>query len=132
VPDLILGPMLRYVDENTATVWVETSAPCEVELRGSPGIDGVKSRTFEVRGQHYALVVADGLEGPVAINARHLQVQIVRRHRHLQRFGLHVRRIQRKRKLLRPNASRHGQHYRRQNHRHPSNMCTHDDNLDTL
>src|SRR5918992_332957 len=31
---LILGPMVRYVSETEATVWVETDAPCEVELDG--------------------------------------------------------------------------------------------------
>jgi len=53
--------MLRYVDENTATIWVEASGPCEVVLHGTPGIEGATARTFEVRGQHYALVVASGL-----------------------------------------------------------------------
>lgn len=61
MPDLVLGPMLRYVDENNATIWVETSEPCEVALHGTPGIEGATARTFEVRGQHYALVVASGL-----------------------------------------------------------------------
>lgn len=61
MPDLVLGPMLRYVDENAATIWVETSGPCEVTLHGTPGIEGAAARTFEVRGQHYALVVASGL-----------------------------------------------------------------------
>ena len=36
---LILGPMLRYLDECSATVWVETDAPCEVEVLGPPGAD---------------------------------------------------------------------------------------------
>ena len=29
---LILGPLLRYVGETEATVWVETDAPCTVEV----------------------------------------------------------------------------------------------------
>ena len=29
--ELILGPLLRYVGERDATVWVETDGPCEVE-----------------------------------------------------------------------------------------------------
>ena len=33
--DLILGPLLRYLDEHKATVWVETDAPCEVEVLGT-------------------------------------------------------------------------------------------------
>src|SRR5215218_7447057 len=28
---LVLGPLLRYVGETDATVWVETDQPCEVE-----------------------------------------------------------------------------------------------------
>ena len=31
---LILGPMLRYVSQTEATVWVETDEPCEVEVLG--------------------------------------------------------------------------------------------------
>src|SRR4029453_19037365 len=31
---LILGPMLRYVSQTEATVWVETDEPCEVEVFG--------------------------------------------------------------------------------------------------
>ena len=32
--NLVLGPLLRYVTETEATVWVETDAPCEVEVLG--------------------------------------------------------------------------------------------------
>jgi hypothetical protein len=56
VPDLILGPVLRYVDETHATVWVETDAPCEV------GILGHTARTFTVSGHHFALVEITDLE----------------------------------------------------------------------
>ena len=56
VPDLVLGPLLRYVGADEATVWVETSEPCEVEVLGH------RSRTFSVEGHHYALVVISGLE----------------------------------------------------------------------
>ena len=35
MPELLLGPLLRYVDETDALVWVETDAPCEVEVLGS-------------------------------------------------------------------------------------------------
>jgi hypothetical protein len=55
VPRLILGPLLRYVGETEATVWVETDAACEVEVLGH------RARTFQVAGHHYALVVVDGL-----------------------------------------------------------------------
>jgi hypothetical protein len=55
VPRLILGPLLRYVGEAEATVWVETDAACEVEVLGRT------ARTFQVAGHHYALVVLDRL-----------------------------------------------------------------------
>jgi phosphodiesterase/alkaline phosphatase D-like protein len=71
VPELLLGPMLRYAGMRSATFWARADRPCEVEIRwrGGPGRDGrdgqdegsARARTFEVRGHHYALVVADGL-----------------------------------------------------------------------
>ena len=54
--ELILGPLLRYVGHDEATVWVETAAPCEVEVLGC------RERTFRVAGHHYALVHVTGLE----------------------------------------------------------------------
>jgi PhoD-like phosphatase len=54
-PDLVLGPMLRYVSETEATIWVETGRACQVEILGR------RARTFEVAGHHYGLVVIDGL-----------------------------------------------------------------------
>ena len=54
--ELLLGPLLRYVDATEATVWVETDVPCEVEILGST------QRTFQVAGHHYALVLVTGLE----------------------------------------------------------------------
>lgn len=56
MPDLLLGPLLRHVGATDATVWVETDAPCTVEVLGH------RERTFHVAGHHYALVVVDGLE----------------------------------------------------------------------
>jgi hypothetical protein len=56
MPDLILGPLLRYVSETEATVWVETGGPCEVEVLGR------RDRTFRVEGHHYALVCLSDLE----------------------------------------------------------------------
>lgn len=53
---LLLGPLLRYVSDREATIWVETDAPCEV------GVLGRAAPTFTVAGHHYALVVIDGLE----------------------------------------------------------------------
>ena len=52
---LVLGPMLRYVGESEATVWLETDGPCEVEVLGRC------ARTFQVAGHHYAIVVIEGL-----------------------------------------------------------------------
>ena len=55
MPRLKLGPLLRYVSDTEATVWVETDAPCQVTV-----LDRTAS-TFTVGGHHYALVVLDGL-----------------------------------------------------------------------
>jgi PhoD-like phosphatase len=56
VPELILGPLLRYVSETEATVWVETDGPCEVEVLGR------RDRTFRIEGHHYGLVCLTDLE----------------------------------------------------------------------
>lgn len=48
--ELVLGPLLRYVDETSATIWVETDAPCTVRVLGR------EQRTFTVHGHHFALV----------------------------------------------------------------------------
>lgn len=53
---LLLGPLLRYVGETEATVWVETDAPCEV------AVNGHVAPTFTVEDHHYALVAVHGLE----------------------------------------------------------------------
>jgi hypothetical protein len=53
---LVLGPLLRYVGEGNAVIWVETSDACEVEILGT------RERTFCVCGHHYALVCCDDLE----------------------------------------------------------------------
>jgi hypothetical protein len=58
---LVLGPMVRYVSDCEATVWVETDALCEVEILGRA------QRTFSVDGHHYALVCIDDLE-PGSLN----------------------------------------------------------------
>jgi hypothetical protein len=55
MPHLLLGPMLRYVDDTRATLWVETDGPCEVQVLGHA------SQTFRVCGRHYAIVVVEGL-----------------------------------------------------------------------
>jgi phosphodiesterase/alkaline phosphatase D-like protein len=70
MPKLVLGPLLRYVGETQATVWVETDAAARVEVAVSPAGDDQaaaggahgQAPTFEVQGHHYALVLIDGLE----------------------------------------------------------------------
>ncbi len=57
---LILGPHLRHIGERDATIWVETDAPCLVEVIA--GDRRGRDRTFTVGGHHYAIVVVDGLE----------------------------------------------------------------------
>ena len=54
--DLVLGPLLRYVSATEATVWVEASGPCTVEVLGRT------EPTFRVEDRHYALVRLEGLE----------------------------------------------------------------------
>jgi phosphodiesterase/alkaline phosphatase D-like protein len=70
MPKLVLGPLLRYVGETQATVWVETDAAAMVDGLVSPagsgegGAGGARGRapTFRVEGHHYALVLIEGLE----------------------------------------------------------------------
>ena len=59
---LLLGPLLRHVGADDATVWVKTDRPCEVE------VCGCRERTFEIEGHHFALVHVTGLE-PAAARA---------------------------------------------------------------
>src|ERR671917_1361555 len=54
--ELALGPLLRHVGPSDATVWVETGAPCEVEVLGH------RTRTFHVEGHHFAVVTVEGLQ----------------------------------------------------------------------
>ena len=56
MPSLVLGPVLRYVGETEAVLWVETDSECEVEILGA------RERTFCVCDHHYALVCCGGLE----------------------------------------------------------------------
>ena len=53
---LVLGPVLRYVGETEAMVWVETDEPCAVSVLGA------EEATFCVEGHHYALVSIEDLE----------------------------------------------------------------------
>lgn len=55
MPELVLGPLLRYVDETSATIWVETDTACVVSVLDA------ESPTFTVHGHHYAFVDVTGL-----------------------------------------------------------------------
>ena len=56
---MVLGPLLRYVDETSASIWVETRDRSRVTVRAD---DRTWSAvTFGVHGHHYALVEVDGL-----------------------------------------------------------------------
>ncbi len=57
---LVLGPMMRYVDETSASIWVETRTAARVTVRA--GDQSWEARSFCVHGHHYALVEAEGLE----------------------------------------------------------------------
>jgi hypothetical protein len=54
--ELVLGPMLRFVDETSATIFVETDRPCRV------AVNEFETTTFAVGAHHYALVIAEGLQ----------------------------------------------------------------------
>ncbi|QBI54792.1 DUF7800 domain-containing protein [Streptomonospora litoralis] len=56
---LRLGPLLRHVTDTTATIWVETDAPCLVTV--TAGGHTAEARTFSVHGHHYALCDLRGL-----------------------------------------------------------------------
>jgi hypothetical protein len=56
VPRLVLGPLLRHVGVDDATVWVEVDEPCEVT------VCDCSDRTFEIEGHHFGLVHVTGLE----------------------------------------------------------------------
>jgi hypothetical protein len=72
---LVLGPLLRFVDETTAAIWVEVARRGTVTVTvaagpaagsadaGSSGEQAFDAPTFTVHGHHYALVEVDGL-GP--------------------------------------------------------------------
>gem|GEM_PF-109479 len=58
-PQILVGPMLRYVDEHRATVWLETSVPCHVTIRA--GDAEVSAPTWGVHGHSFAILHLDGL-----------------------------------------------------------------------
>jgi hypothetical protein len=64
MPDLVLGPLLRSVEGDAATVWVQTDEPTEVVVEAGPATG--RARTTAVDGRHYALVVVTGLPAATA------------------------------------------------------------------
>jgi hypothetical protein len=61
--ELVLGPVVRYVDEHSASLWVETDDAGTVRVTaGDQGEVTAEARTFAVHGHHYALVCIEGLE----------------------------------------------------------------------
>src|SRR4051794_18239813 len=65
--ELVLGPVLRHVSHDEATLWAETDAPAEVSVLGH------SARTFEIAGHHFALIVVRGLE-PGSSNPYELRI----------------------------------------------------------
>jgi hypothetical protein len=59
-PPLVLGPLMRYVDERSASVWVETAEAARVAVEAAGRT--WQAPTFRAHDHHYALVVVDGLE----------------------------------------------------------------------
>lgn len=59
-PAVVLGPMVRYVDQASAAIWVETRDAGLVTV--AAGGRSWEAPTFGVHGHHYALVDVDGLE----------------------------------------------------------------------
>jgi phosphodiesterase/alkaline phosphatase D-like protein len=58
---LLLGPVLRHVDDTTALVWVQTERAATVTVLGCT------AKTFEVQEHHYALVTVTGLTPDTAV-----------------------------------------------------------------
>jgi hypothetical protein len=57
---LLVGPLLRYVDEIRAVIWVEVGEAGAVRVRA--GERAWQARTFTVHGHHYAVIDVSGLE----------------------------------------------------------------------
>ncbi|HEY2203922.1 MAG TPA: alkaline phosphatase D family protein [Pseudonocardia sp.] len=57
---LLLGPVLRHVDESSAVVWVQCSHAGTVAVLGTDA-PTAEAPTFEVAGYHFALVTVTGL-----------------------------------------------------------------------
>src|SRR5699024_10535396 len=68
-PEILVGPLLRYVDATEATVWVEVSAPCRVTIRA--GDKEITEPSWGVFGHHFAVLhlreLREGTETPYEI-----------------------------------------------------------------
>lgn len=68
-PEILVGPLLRYVDTTDATVWVEVSAPCRVTIR--TGEQEESEQSWGVFGHHYAVLhlknLREGTETPYEV-----------------------------------------------------------------
>lgn len=67
-PALLLGPMIRHLEETTASIWVETTTAGTVAVETDSGI--FRARTFGAHGHHYALVALDGLPAGAELEYR--------------------------------------------------------------
>ncbi|MCW2793264.1 MAG: alkaline phosphatase family protein [Nocardioides sp.] len=56
---LVLGPLVRYVDDTSATIWVEVASAGTVSVVA--GEREASARTFAAHGHHYALVELEDL-----------------------------------------------------------------------
>ena len=68
-PEILVGPLLRYVDRTDATVWVEVSRPCRVTIRA--GDEVVTEHSWGAFGHHFAVLhlrrLREGTETPYEI-----------------------------------------------------------------
>jgi PhoD-like phosphatase len=66
---LLIGPVLRRVTGDRATIWVETTEPAFVRVEAEDGGSG-SAMTFSAYGHHYAIVVVEGLPPDAASRYR--------------------------------------------------------------
>ncbi len=65
MPKLVVGPLLRYLDSTSATVWVEADTACTVRVQA--GDVQAAAPTFLVAGHHFAIVSVRGLTPGAAL-----------------------------------------------------------------
>jgi hypothetical protein len=71
VAALRLGPLLRHVGADDATVWVKTDAPCEVEVLGHPCYRAVLEAEGDAGSIVREFAFASARRRPSARRARH-------------------------------------------------------------